>query len=75
MVEVLSQCPTQAGRTLYNTREPSAMLEWLKEHTVTVTEKKPADTADSRIKIGLLHCENQPEFTETLALKRGMAQK
>jgi hypothetical protein len=51
------------------------MLEWLKEHTVTVTEKKPADTADSRIKIGLLHCENQPEFTETLALKRGMAQK
>ena len=75
MVEVLSQCPTQAGRTLYNTKEPSVMLEWLKEHTVTVSDKKPADPADSRIKIGLLHCENQPEFTETLASKRGMAQQ
>ncbi len=72
VVEVFSQCPTQAGRSLYKTKEPSAMLTWLREHTVTVSEKSPLKPGDTRIPIGLLHREDLPEFTETLAAKRGM---
>lgn len=52
-IEVLCQCPVQAGKNVYGEREPSAILKGYKEGTYLY--KEGAEPVQGKIPIGVLH--------------------
>ncbi|KJR99611.1 MAG: 2-oxoglutarate synthase [Peptococcaceae bacterium BRH_c4a] len=65
-IEVLTQCPTQAGRVLYGTANAAKLLDMLKESTISITaaKNKSAEELQGKLLVGkLYHDECKPEFT------------
>jgi 2-oxoglutarate ferredoxin oxidoreductase subunit beta len=68
-LHILSQCPTQAGRYIYDTAKPEEMLEQLKKSSVTIQKatKLPAEELEGRTVVGLLHeTKDRPELCESI---------
>lgn len=53
-IEVLVQCPTQFGRYVLRTGDPSEIIKWYKEHTVTLkkAEKMSEEELKDKILLG-----------------------
>lgn len=74
-IEVLSPCPTTAGRNIFNFKSPSQMYDWYAEQ---VTMLKPGqDTApDGKIGLGILYVDNsKEELCDVQAEKKEVAKK
>ena len=69
-IEVLSQCPVQAGKNVYGEKEPSKIMEGYKKATYLYKPQTEALTGgipglkDGKIPIGLLHYD--PDASEYL---------
>lgn len=71
-IEVLSQCPVQAGKNVYGEKEPSKIMEGYKKNTflykgkgdALLEETIPGLNAEGKIPIGLLHYD--PDASEYL---------
>lgn len=65
LVEVLSQCPTQAGRLTHGIADPAGVLKILKSKTVSINKAKKMTAAEleGKLAIGTLFQSDQnPEF-------------
>ncbi|RJQ52508.1 MAG: 2-oxoacid:ferredoxin oxidoreductase subunit beta [Desulfobacteraceae bacterium] len=68
-LDVVSQCPTQAGRYIYGTANPAEMLRMIKKRSITRSkaEKMSPESLEDKIVIGKLHEENgRPELSERI---------
>jgi 2-oxoglutarate ferredoxin oxidoreductase subunit beta len=66
-VEVLSQCPTQAGRSMFNTKDPYKMIQWYKENTYMHKKGDVAKIKEGKMPLGTLYVEDDVvEYTDTL---------
>ena len=68
-LHVLSQCPTQAGRYIYDTGKPEEMLQQLKKSAVTIQKaaKMSEEDLEDRTVVGLLHeTKDRPELCESI---------
>ena len=68
-IQVHSQCPTQAGRYIYNTSAPQDMLQQLKEDSVTLKKaaKLSSEELSDKIVVGKLHqTDDRPELCESI---------
>lgn len=75
-VQVISQCPTQAGRYIYSMTQPAEYLRMIKGRSVTLkaAEKLSPEQLEGKIVTGVLHsCEGRPEFVENLERVRRAA--
>jgi len=75
-VHVISQCPTQAGRYIYNLTRPAEYLRMIQERSVGVkaAARLEPEQREGKIVTGVLHERgNRPEFTRQLARVRGAA--
>lgn len=64
-IEVITQCPTQAGRVIYGTADPAKLLDMLKENTISITtaQGKKAEEIKGKMIVGKLYEDSQkPEF-------------
>lgn len=64
-VEVLTQCPTQAGRVIHGTADPAKLLDTIKAATIRVKAAagKPEEEWQGKLLLGTLHHDpNKPEF-------------
>ena len=76
-IEVLSQCPVQAGPHLYGTEDAPEVLNDIRARTVSIRrwDKLPPEEREGKWSIGLLHrVEGVPEFAQELAAIRERAQ-
>ncbi len=65
LVEVISQCPTQSGKSVYGTKDPAVIMNYLKENSFIYKEgmEEPA----GKIKCGILiHDNDKPEYIEEM---------
>lgn len=69
-VEVLSQCPTQAGRNIFGTNDPNVMMDWFKQNTYIVKPGEEPDESNPKIPLGTLVVTEREEFTESVAAVR-----
>jgi len=62
-IEVLAQCPTQAGRIIHGTADPSALLDILKDMTISVNaaKSKAPEELQNKLLIGTLY-QNQEKM-------------
>ena len=53
-IEILVQCPTQFGRYVLNTGDPTKIIEWYKKNTVTLkkAEKMPPEKREGKMLLG-----------------------
>ena len=65
-VEVFTQCPAQAGRSIFDIQRPDEMLSYFKENTYIVKEGQAPDEGNSKTPLGLLHVSQRKEFMESL---------
>lgn len=68
-IEVVSQCPTQAGRYLEGTNDPAELLALMKKRAILADQAKRAASQDvaGRIVVGTLHhLRGKREFSEAL---------
>ena len=73
-VEVLSPCPTQAGRNIFRTKTPAELLQLYRDNTYILKKGEAPDPNAGKIALGLLYESNdRPEFTETLQARRERA--
>ena len=65
VVEVISNCHIQFGRR-NNMGNPVTMLEWMRDHAVTVEKagKMPAESLEDKFTIGILTNVEKPIYTE-----------
>jgi 2-oxoglutarate ferredoxin oxidoreductase subunit beta len=65
VVEVISNCHIQYGRR-NNMSDPVAMIQWMKEHAVTVEKasKMSPEELKGRFTVGVLADEKKPVYTE-----------
>ena len=66
-IEVIAQCPTQAGRLMYGISDPGALLDFLKDKTVSVkaAQDKNAEEQKGKITVGtLFHDTEKTEFSK-----------
>lgn len=65
LVEVMSGCPTSYGRK-NKLRTPAAMMEWQKEHAVSVDKAKDMsqEELEGKFTTGLLHQVEREEYTD-----------
>ncbi len=65
-VEVLSQCPTQAGRNIFNMRKPTQMVDWYKNNTYICKNGETPDESNPKIALGELFVQDGvDEYTDT----------
>ncbi|MFZ5651743.1 MAG: thiamine pyrophosphate-dependent enzyme [Bacillota bacterium] len=72
-VEVLTQCPTQAGRVIHGEANPAKVLEILKAKTINMTaaQNKNEDELKGKFLIGKLYQDSQkPEFASCYYQRR-----
>ena len=60
-IEVLSQCPVQAGKSVYGEKDPSKIMEGYKKNTYLFRGGEAKPDKDGRIPIGLLHRDDEAE--------------
>jgi 2-oxoglutarate/2-oxoacid ferredoxin oxidoreductase subunit beta len=68
-VEVISQCPTQAGRYMEGTSDPSELLALFKKRAIPVEQAKniPGQDLEGRIIVGkIYHSVEKKEFSKAL---------
>jgi 2-oxoglutarate ferredoxin oxidoreductase subunit beta len=68
-VEVFSQCPTQAGRYMEGTSDPSELLALFKKRAIPVEQAKniPGQDLEGRIVVGkIYHSVEKKEFSKAL---------
>ncbi len=68
-IEIITQCPTQAGRIIYGTADPARLLDMLKAQTVSVKSapKLDAEALQGKWLIGTLHHDKgKTEFSPKL---------
>ncbi len=68
-IDVVSQCPTQAGRYIYGTAKPAELLGMIKKSSVSKSkaDKMSPEELKDRIVVGKLHEDKQrPELSERL---------
>ncbi|HHY70812.1 MAG TPA: 2-oxoacid:ferredoxin oxidoreductase subunit beta [Thermoanaerobacterales bacterium] len=68
-IEVLTQCPTQAGRYMMNTNNPSKLVDMLRGKTVPIQKYQDLKDEEKEVKvpIGVLHYEKGvPELSDTI---------
>jgi len=68
-VEIVSQCPTYAGRYILNRPDPRDMLQWFKENSIPlgVAKTKTPEELKGKIIVGeFLHRTDRKEYTERL---------
>jgi len=68
-VEIVSQCPTYAGRYILNRPDPRDMLRWFKENSIPlgVAKTKTPEELKGKIIVGeFLHRTDRKEYTERL---------
>jgi len=76
-IEIITQCPTQAGRIIYGTADPARLLDMLKAQTVSVKSapKLDAEALQGKWLIGTLHHDKgKTEFSRSyfgMAVPRG----
>jgi 2-oxoglutarate ferredoxin oxidoreductase subunit beta len=64
-VEIMSQCPTQAGRNIYGKAAPGAIMNILKESAVS---KADADLQPGQFRTGIIHLdEDSPVYAPVAA--------
>lgn len=74
-IEVLSPCPTQAGRNIFKFKTPSEMYDWY-EQQVTVFKPGMTENLDGKLPIGILYEDNdREEFCEVQAKKKEAAKQ
>lgn len=67
-IEVLSQCPVQAGNGVYGTKEPAQILKYYKDHTYQYQEGM--QIPEGKIRIGTLkHDDKAEEYIEKVEKK------
>jgi len=67
-LDVLTQCPTQAGRIIYGTADPATLLDTLKSNTITIraAKGKSPEELEGKLLVGTLFQDNQkPEFSKS----------
>ncbi len=74
-LQVISQCPTQAGRYIYGMSKPGEYLRLIKERAVgrRAAERLTPDQAAGKIITGILHQEERTEFVEKMQRLRRAA--
>ncbi len=68
-IEVISQCPTQAGRYMEGTSDPGELLTLLKKRAISVEQARSTSAQDlrGRIIVGKLHhLTEKKEFSQTI---------
>lgn len=61
LIEVISQCPTQSGKSVYGSKEPAYILDQLKQNSYVFREG--VEEQPGKIKCGLLvHDNDRPEY-------------
>lgn len=74
-IEVLSPCPTTAGRNIFSFKNPAEMYDWYEEQ-VAVLKPGETETADGKIGLGILLNDNtREELTDVQAEKKEAAKK
>ena len=74
-IEVLSPCPTTAGRNIFNFKTPTEMYDWY-EQQVAVLKQGETEAADGKIGLGVLYEDNSvEELCEVQAEKKEAAKK
>jgi len=69
-IEVLSPCPTTAGRNIFSFRTPAEMYDWYEEQVVVLSRAVP-EAPEGKIGLGILYEDNsRREFCEVLAERR-----
>lgn len=64
-IEVLTQCPVQAGKNVYGEKDPMAIMKMYKEKTYIY--KEGMDVPEGKTRIGLLkHDKNAKEYIERI---------
>ena len=67
-IEVLTQCPTQAGRIIYGIADSATLLDMLKSNTITIkaARKKNPEELKGKLLVGTLFQDDQkPEFVKS----------
>ena len=68
LIEVISQCPTQAGRVTHGIADPTTLLKMLKDNTITAAKAKKASPEElqGKLPIGVLYKSDEDvEFSES----------
>lgn len=74
-IEVLSPCPTTAGRNIFSFKTPSEMYDWY-ESQVTVLKKGETQAPDGKIGLGILYeRDDMDELCDIQAQKKEAASK
>ncbi len=74
-IEVLSQCPTQAGRNIFGLRTGVELVHWYKENTY-ITKNGKIDPENPKMPLGLLYeAPDKQEYCDSLQQLREVAQK
>ena len=69
-IEVLSQCPVQAGRNIFNERDPWKIMKLFKDKTVGIGKDKDNRNNEDKISIGEFVNRNEKEFGQLLSETR-----
>ena len=65
LIEVISQCPTQSGKSVYGSKDPAFIMNYLKENSYVY--KEGMDEPQGKIKCGvLIHDNDRSEYIERM---------
>ena len=75
-IEILSPCPTTAGRNIFNFKSPQETMDWYRSQVYLLGKDAKPDPAETRIPLGILHVdESRDELTDVQRQKKEAAQK
>ena len=64
-IEVIAQCPTQSGKSIYGDKDPTFIMNYFKENSYVY--KEGMDTQKDKIKCGVLkHDNDRTEYIERM---------
>ncbi len=65
LIEVISQCPTQSGKSVYGSKDPAYIVDYLKQNSYIY--KEGMEEKLDRIKCGvLMHDNDKPEYIQRM---------
>lgn len=69
-IEVITPCPTQSGQEVYGSKDPSFIIDYLRDNSYIYKEGMPE--IKGKIKCGiLLHDNDRPEYIEKMMTRLG----
>ncbi|MEG1758448.1 MAG: thiamine pyrophosphate-dependent enzyme [Oscillospiraceae bacterium] len=60
-IEVLSPCPTTAGRNIFNFKTPAEMFDWYESQVYVLKNGETPDAESEKIALGVLYVDNKKE--------------